>query len=187
MSDFSLGSIFGAILVALLMSGTTAALARLGLIHIGYGRVPLPLEPPPTPASASAAPASQRKFPRIGCYINVEEHTKLTAALKPQLRLFAILDNEGEVVVRSLKGYWRVLTPDNVKHPAIRIQRDVLAPQDKYLESYLMTDELETQVDDLRFDVEVEFDYLSTPDDDSRHFSAKYRYDRKTHRMVKIT
>lgn len=177
-----LGTIFGAVMVALAMSGVTAALARLGLIHIGYGRGPLPL--PPVPAAPAIV---HRQFPRIGCYINVEEHTKLSVALKPQLRLFAILDNEGEVVVRSLKGYWRVLTPDNVKHPAIRIQREVLAPQDKYLESYLLSEELETQTDELRFDVEVEFDYLATPDDESRHYSAKYRYDRKTHRMVKIT
>jgi hypothetical protein len=179
MSDLMLGTIIGAVLLALVLSALAAVLLKLGLVHFGYGRAPAP--PPPPPADVVRKP-----YPRIGCSLMVEEKAKHSPGLKPHLRLFAIVDNEGEVAVRSLKGYWKVVTPDNQKCPPIPIQREVLAPQDKYLESYLLSDDLDTQAAAMRFDVEVEFDYQALDDQGNRHFSGKFRYDRKTHRMVKI-
>jgi hypothetical protein len=78
------------------------------------------------------------------------------------------------------------VTPDKYKHPPIKIQRDVLASGDRYLESYLLDEGIDMQGEGIRFDVEVEFDYMAQNDDETRHYSAKYRYDRKYHRMVKL-
>jgi hypothetical protein len=172
MSDMILGAILGALAICAALS----AAHKLGLVHISLGRE---REAPPPPVV-------RRAYPRIGCSITVEAKNELSAGLTPQVRLFATIENEGEVVIRSLKGFWKVVTPDKYKHPPIRIQRDVLASGDRYLESYLLDEGIDMQGEGIRFDVEVEFDYMAQNDDETRHYSGKYRYDRKYHRMVKL-
>jgi hypothetical protein len=174
MSDMILGAIIGALLIC----ATLSAAHKLGLIQINFGRerereVVLAVEP-------------RRVSPRIGCNITVEPKNDSGAGLTPQVRLFATIENEGEIVIRSLRGFWKVVTPDRYKHPPIKIQRDVLALHDRYLESYLLDEGIDMQGEGVRFDVEVEFDYGTQNDDETRRYTGKYRYDRKYHRMVKL-
>jgi hypothetical protein len=176
MSDGIPAAIVGALVICALIS----LAVKFGMIHIGWGRKPE--APPPTPAVA-------RTYPRLLCSIAVEAKEakdELDSKILPRLRLFATVENEGEMVVGSLDGYWKVVTPDKHKHPLVRIQRDVLGPHDKYLESYLLSDGLNTRADGIHFDVEVEFDYMAQEDQQSRHYSAKHRYDAKNHRMIKL-
>lgn len=168
----------GVILGVMALGFLALVLTLLGLIHIGYGRERQEQEVPTV--------EPHRQFPRIACFMTVEEKKKLGVGIQSQLRLFAIIDNVGEVAIRSLKGYWKVVTPDNLKYPSIKIQRDVLAPLDKYLESYVLGEGVDGDTETPRFDVEVEFDYLALNDEEARHYSGKFRFDRKSHRMVKI-
>ncbi len=174
--------ILGAILGALIISAALSVAQAIGLIHIGLGREQREAAPRP-----AAPPAPVAAAPRLGCTITVEAKSDSNAAgLTPQVRLFATIDNQGAAPVRSLRGYWRVVTPDKFKHPQIRIERGILAPHNQYLESYLLDEGVDMQGEGVRFDVEVEFDYMAHSDTDNRHYSAKFRYDRKYHRMIRL-
>ena len=171
MSDLVLGGI-----IALLAAGTLGLIfTRLGLIHLGFGRRP-----------QLTAGLVDRAYPRIRCSIIVEAKNEAGPDHKPQLRIFTTIENEGEIIVRSLKGSWKVVTPDKYRHAPVQIQRDVLAPSDKYLESYLLQAGIDTPGEVMRFDVELDFDYQAQDDGASRHFNAKYRYDAKYNRMLKL-
>ena len=173
MSDVLLGAIMG----ALAMCAVAMAATKLQLIHIG-----LKAEREPEQVQPAGPP---RKYPRIKSTVTVEAKNELSSGLRPQVRLFATVENEGEMVVRSLRGYWKVVTQDKYKHPTIKIQREVFASQDKYLESYLL-EEMDTYDGGVGFDVEMEFDYMAESDHQNRHYTAKYRYDNKHHRMIKL-
>ena len=170
MSDLFLGAILG----ALAMCAAAMAGSKLGVISIVRGRQ----------KDAEPAPSASRVYPHLGCSITVEDKNELASGLKPQVRLFATVENDGDLMVRSLKGFWRIVTPDKQKHAPIRMQRDSLGPKEKYLESYMLDEGLDTHGEGIKFDVEVDFNYIAQAE--SRHFSGKYRYDRKNFRMIKL-
>ena len=164
--------LIGVVAGIVVAGGAVLAAYSFGWLRIGAG------------SKAGSAPAL-RNLAHLKCELAVEEKPGAEYADTPRLRLFATIVNEGTTMVQAMKGHWKVVTPDKVKHPAIRIQRSALEPNGRYLESYRIDDDLD-HAGSRTFDVEVEFEYVLQPEEHPRHYSARFRYDRRTRAVARL-
>jgi hypothetical protein len=121
--------------------------------------------------------------PRIGCSVDVSFRQDDPNTYYPTLFLTATIYNEGELAASALHGHWKLLVGDGALYFDRPIDRDFLGTCEKYLDSYCIEESCDWHREDIRFDVEIEFDYLTLPNDEERHYSAAYSYDTQSQKL----
>jgi hypothetical protein len=121
--------------------------------------------------------------PRIGCSVDVIFRQDDPNVYYPTLFLTATIYNEGELAASALHGHWKLLTGDGALYFNRPIYRDFLGTREKYSDTYCIEESCNWPREDIRFDVEIEFDYLTLPNDEERHYSASYSYDAQSQKL----
>jgi hypothetical protein len=134
-----------------------------------------------------------KAMPKIGTSLTIDKRQEHSAAFGPSYYLIATIYNEGDLPAQQLKGHCKLFSPINeIKQQDIPIDRELVGRTSPYkLEERRIEG---TSVDaafrsgqHIRINVDIEFDFLSIPDDRPQHYSAKYEYDNKGQQMIKVS
>ncbi|HEY0786414.1 MAG TPA: hypothetical protein VGD62_11120 [Acidobacteriaceae bacterium] len=166
-------------LLYLLVGAMIPCLAALVANRLGWIQISLP-DGPETPRVARASTA------RLTCAIVAEERLDAALLFKSPVRLFATIANDSAVAARALRGQWKVITPDNPRNRPMPIRREVLGPGDEFLDSCLVNESEDWETNGIRFDAEIEFDYLTSGSEEPYRERVRYRYDQVSQKMVRL-
>ena len=127
--------------------------------------------------------------PQIGTSMRIQEQQM---AFPPFYYLTTSIYNEGDLAAEQLSGHWRLFSPDNsVKKCEVPIERDFLLSTPYQLEPCLLQGTTVFAAmrgeSKIRFQVDIEFDYFGSSNDQPQHYSAKYQYDPRSRQIVKVS
>lgn len=174
-------------ILAGLIITAVAALAGVGGFFIGYRQGKI--------AQAALDLSLAKAVPKVGTTAEIGKRQENPSNFPPFYYVIVTLYNEGELPAQQLDGECRIYSvPKGVKERIIPIKREFLGVTPYQLESYRiesafsgMTLNLGGQEgQSIRFNVDIEFEYVGSSNDPLNHYRAKYEYDPKTKQLVKI-
>jgi len=132
-----------------------------------------------------------KAIPKVGTWVRIDKRQEQSTAFSPSYYMVATIYNEGELPAKQLKGHCKLFSPINeVKQHTIPIIREFLGSAPYELEPCRLEG---TTVDvgmdgrqDIRFNVDIEFEFFGIPDDKPQKYSAKHEWDNKNRQMIKI-
>lgn len=132
-----------------------------------------------------------KAVPKVGTRLKIDKRQENPAGFPPFYYLIATVYNEGELPAKQLKGHCKLYSPTNdVQERDIPFEREFLGSSPHELEAQKIVG---TTVDpgmrgeqEIRFNVDIEFEYLGIPDDQPQQYSAKYAYDNKSRQLIRI-
>ncbi len=131
----------------------------------------------------------QKGIPKIGSSVRLEER-------RPQgyvRRYFLIttIYNEGEFPAANLNGHWNLSCSQSGHDRTIPISADYLGKIPPYeleaqeLKGQAITDAIKSG-EQLTINVDVEFEYFGTPENQPKKYAAKYQYNPKQKQMIRV-
>ncbi len=133
--------------------------------------------------------------PKVGTTVRIDKRQENPPAFPPFYYLVATIYNEGELPAKQLKGHCKLHSPvKSVQERDIPFNREFLGSTPYELESFRLDSGISgTPIDigasggqNIRFNVDVEFEYFGIPDDAPQHYSAKYQYNNQRRQLERI-
>ena len=133
-----------------------------------------------------------KAIPKIGASLRiVTEHPNGTS-FPYHYSLVATIYNEGNLAAKDLKGNCKLFSPTKqVAESTIPINRDFLGMNHQYelaacpVEGATVNNGM-IGAAEIRFNMDIEFEYFGLPEDKPQQYAAKYEYDNKSRQMKRI-
>jgi hypothetical protein len=133
-----------------------------------------------------------KAVPKVSTRVRINKRQEESRAFPPSYYLIATIYNEGELPAKQLKGRCKLYSATNdIQEHDIPIETEFLGPSSPLeLEAQRIVG---TTVDpgmrgdqNIRFNVDIEFEYLGIPDDKPQKYSARYAYDNQSRQLVRV-
>ncbi len=138
---------------------------------------------------ASNRLATVKAEPKIGVGIAVDERYDNGRSYPPFIYLTTTIQNEGELAIRRLKGHWKLFSAHGVQERIIPINRDVLGSSPFQFQAQRINESgaSDQASQNIRFNVDIQFEYFVPADDQPHQYSNSYEFDSKSRQMVPVS
>jgi hypothetical protein len=132
----------------------------------------------------------RRSTPKLGTEVRIEERQLHSASYSPIYFLRVTIYNAGELAAKQLKGHCELRSDNSVKQFTIPISREFLDSTRPYelesrrLEGTTIRLAMRGEPNQIRCNVDIEFDYLGLSPDEPHHYSATYHFDHNTQAFI---
>jgi hypothetical protein len=133
-----------------------------------------------------------KAMPKVGTTVRIDEKNPHGPAYPIFYSLVATIYNEGDLAAKNLKGHCKLFSPTNdIGERSVQINRDFLGMALQYEVAPCPIEGVKVRqgmmgAEEIRFNLDIEFEYFGIPDDQPQQYAAKYQYDNKTHQMIRI-
>jgi hypothetical protein len=139
--------------------------------------------------STAVAPAVTKASPKIATTMRIDQRQEDSAGAAPSFYLVPVIQNQGELPARQLKGRCRVFSPvHKSQERIIPIRQEILGASPFELDGVRLDGFLidASRPHDALFHAAIDIEYRGISGDKPLRYSARYAFDQKSLQMIKV-